>query len=186
MAFGCQDVVREYYWHLVGRVQECCSTPCDTEDSSPRRTISTKMLIELRLKIADLVHEVRVLNIIVISQKRPSEAWRKYNFPHCSFSVSDRCVMVVAAFWSRRVYFVFGRNPYRPSTNPRIRSSGALRGSGSVKDSRASQSLQTLSRGQYHSSGTFLLSQIRPLWCHWVMGRSRRLCQGAGGRGGHP
>ena len=113
--FGCQDLVRGCYWHLVGRGQRCCSTACDTEDSNPqRRIISPKMLIELRLKIADLVHEVRVPNIVVISQKRRSEAWRTCNFPYRRLSASDRCATVAAAFWSRRVYCVFKRNSYRP------------------------------------------------------------------------
>ena len=50
----------------------------NTEDSRPQqRIVRPMMFIELRLKSPDLIHMVGITNILLILQKRETEAWRK-------------------------------------------------------------------------------------------------------------
>ena len=76
------------------------------------------MLIAMRLKIPDLIHELGIINIMLLLQKRKYEAWKKYNFLYRRSSVSNH---YATAFWSRRVYFIFRMTMYRLSKKPQNR-----------------------------------------------------------------
>lgn len=136
------------------------------------------MSIVLRLKTPDLIHEVRIINIMLILPKRESEAWRKYVFSYCRLSASNQTFGT-----SRFILFLKWMYP-GPFTNPHIKNSWVFHGSGTIKErAQASQSRHCPEYIRYHSSGNFLLCQGWPLWCCWIVGSSRELNQvlGAGG-----